>query len=94
MFLISMGDLPVFDLAGAERKGEKLSLWRVAAEACHRRTRPIVMGWRPLAWGTAERSYNHWLRLPPLERNPLRVDRTMPLRYHMVEDWMYPGPSQ
>ena len=83
------GDLPAANLAGAEGRGERLALWRVAVEEVQQRDRPIGNDWWDLVWRVADQHYKAWLILGPLERNQVRANLVMPRRYETIEKWYY-----
>ena len=68
-FLQTSGDLP---------SGERLAVWRTAVEAQLRTTRKVVMEWWQWSYAGAEIYYNHWLKLPLLQRNQIKISAVSP----------------
>ena len=89
-FLQTLGDLPKIDLGEPASRGERLAVWRTAVEAQLRTTRKVVMEWWQWSYAGAEIYYNHWLKLPLLQRNQIKISEDMPMRFQTVEDWFFP----
>ena len=89
-FLQTLGDLPKIDLGEPASRGERLAVWRTAGEAQLRTTRKVVMEWWKWSYAGAEIYYNHWLKLPLLQRNQKKITEDMPIRFQTVEDWFFP----
>ena len=89
-FLQTLGDLPKIDLGEPASRGERLAVWRTAVEAQLRTTRRVVMEWWQWSYAGAEIYYNHWLKLPLLKRNQIKISEDMPMRFQTVEDCFFP----
>ena len=89
-FLQTLGDLPKIELGEPASRGERLAVWRTAVEAQLRTTRKVVMDWWKWSYAGAEIYYNHWLKLPLLHRNQIKITEDMPVRFQTVEDWFFP----
>ena len=89
-FLQTLGDLPKIDFGEPASRGERLAVWRTAVEAQLRTTRRVVMEWWQWSYAGAEIYYNHWLKLPLLQRNQIKISEDMPMRFQTVEDWFFP----
>ena len=90
-FLQTLGDLPKIDLGEPASRGERLAVWRTAVEAQLRTTRKVVMEWWQWSYAGAEIYYNHWLKLPLLQRNQIKISEDMPMRFQNMEQmWGYP----
>ena len=85
-FLQTLGDLPKIEIGDGSTRGERLAVWKTAVEAQLRTTRRVVMEWWQWTYAGAERYYNHWLKLPLLQRNVLNIIDVMPVKYQTVED--------
>ena len=89
-FLQTLGDLPKIELGEPASRGERLAVWRTAVEAQLRTTRRVVMEWWQWSYAGAEIYYNHWLKLPLLQRNQIKISEDIPMRFQTVEDWFFP----
>ena len=65
-------------------------MWRIAVEEKLRTARPVVMEWWELVWNTADNLYHVWLKAPVMQRNRLKTEPTVPIRYRAVEDTFLP----
>ena len=88
-FLQTLGDLPKIELGDPASRGERLVVWRTAVEAQLRTTRKVVMDWWKWSYAGAEIYFNHWLKLPLLQRNQIKITEDMPVRFQTVEDWFF-----
>ena len=57
-----------------------LQTWRTAVEAQLRTTRKVVITWWQWSYASAEIYYNHWLELPLLQRNQIKISDDFALR--------------
>ena len=88
-FLQTLGDLRKIDLGEPTSRGERLAVWRTAVEAQLCTTRKVVMEWWQWSYAGAEIYYNHWLKLPLLQRNQIKISEDMPMRFQTVEEWFF-----
>ena len=61
-----------------------LQTWRTAVEAQLHTTRKVVMEWWQWSYAGAEIYYNHWIKLPLLQRNQIKISEDIPMRFQTV----------